>query len=155
MCVILDANMFGEFKNQDNEDMQPVWNWLDKKNGKIIYSDTEKFKSEWLKGGMKEQMRTLTQAGKLKYVPAQEVEKKADELRDKIKSDDPHIIALAMIEKVKVLIVQRLPDTPRTGKRRNPRGADPKLQEDFKKLVGGNVYITKSHSHLLTKDTCP
>ena len=35
MCVILDANMFGEFKDQDNEDMQPVWNWLEKKNGKI------------------------------------------------------------------------------------------------------------------------
>ena len=155
MCAILDANCFSKFRDQDNEDMKPVQNWVDKKNGKIIYSDTEKFKSEWLKGGMKEQMRTLTQAGKLKYVPAQEVEKKADELIDKIESDDPHIIALAMIAKVKVLIVQRLPDTPRTGKRRNSRGADPRLQEDFKKLVGGNVYITKSHSHLLTKDTCP
>ena len=31
MCVILDANMFGEFKDQDNEDMQPVWNWLENK----------------------------------------------------------------------------------------------------------------------------
>ena len=155
MCAILDANCFSKFRDQDNEDMKPVQNWVDNKNGKIIYTDTEKFKSEWLKGGMKEQMRTLTQAGKLKYVPAQEVQKKADELIDKIESDDPHIIALAMITKAKVLIVQRLPDTPRIGKKRTPRGADPKLQRDFKNLVGGNVYITKSHSHLLTKDTCP
>ncbi len=155
MCAILDANCFGKFRDQDNEDMKPVQNWVDKKNGKIIYSDTEKFKSEWLKGGMKEQMRTLTQAGKLKYVPAQEVQKKADELINEIESDDPHIIALALLTKAKVLIVQRLPDTPRIGKRRNPRGADPKLQRDFKNLVGGNVYITKSHSRLLTKDTCP
>ena len=158
MCAILDANCFSKFRDQDNEDMKPVQNWVDKKNGKIIYSDTEKFKSEWLKGGMKEQMRTLTQAGKLKYVPAQEVEKKADELIDKIESDDPHIIALAMIAKVKVLIVQNLSDIPKeeeNRKKRASRGADPKLQRDFKKLVGGNVYITKSHSHLLTKDTCP
>lgn len=155
MCAILDANCFSKFRDQDDEDMKPVQNWVDNKNGKIIYTDTEKFKSEWLKGGMTEQMRALEQAGKLRRVPFQEVEKKADELRHKIESDDPHIIALAMIAKVKVLIVQRLPDIPRTGKRRNPRGADPKLQRDFKNLVGGNVYITKSHSHLLTRDTCP
>ncbi len=155
MCAILDANSFSKFRDQDNEDLESVRNWVDNKNGKIIYSDTEKFKSEWLKGGMKEQMRSLDQAGKLRRIPAQEVEKKAEELIGKIESDDPHIIALAMIAKVKVLIVQRLPDTPRTGTRRASRGADPKLQRDFKNLVGGNVYITKSHSHLLTRDTCP
>ena len=155
MCAILDANSFSKFRDQDNEDLEPVRNWVDNKNGKLIYSDTEKFKNEWLKGGMKKQMRTLAQAGKLKYVSAQEVQKKADELTDEIESDDPHIIALALLTKAKVLIVQKLPDTPSTGKRRNPRGADPKLQRDFKNLVGGNVYITKSHSRLLTKDTCP
>lgn len=155
MCAILDANSFSNFRDQNNEDLEPVRNWVDKKNGKIIYSDTEKFKNEWLKGGMTEQMRTLEQAGKLRRIPFQEVEKKAEELKDKIESDDPHIIALALIAKVKVLIVQRLPNTPSTGKRRNPRGADPKLQRDFTNLVGGKVYITKSHSHLLTKDTCP
>ena len=155
MCAILDANCFSKFREQNDEDMKPVQNWVDNKNGKIIYTDTEKFKSEWLKGGMTEQMRTLEQAGKLRRVLFQEVEKKAEELIGKIESDDPHIIALAMIAKVKVLIVQRLPDTPRIGKRRLPRGADPKLQRDFKNLVGGKVYITKSHSHLLTKDTCP
>ena len=155
MCAILDANSFSNFRDQNNEDLEPVRNWVDKNNGKIIYSDTEKFKNEWLKGGMTEQMRTLEQAGKLRRIPFQEVEKKAEELKDKIESDDPHIIALALIAKVKVLIVQRLPNTPSTGKRRNPRGADPKLQRDFTNLVGGKVYITKSHSHLLTKDTCP
>ena len=30
-CQYALANL----ENQDNEDMQPVWNWLEKKNGKI------------------------------------------------------------------------------------------------------------------------
>ena len=58
MCVILDANMFGEFKNQDNEDMQPVWNWLSKKNGKIAYSNTKKFDEEWERGGVTDLIKT-------------------------------------------------------------------------------------------------
>ena len=77
MCAILDANCFSKFRDQDNEDMKPVQNWVDNKNGKIIYTDTEKFKSEWLRGGMKEQMRTLTQAGKLKYVSGSRGPKKS------------------------------------------------------------------------------
>ena len=44
MCIILDTNMLGRFKKRDkdkqDEDMGPIWNWLDKKNGKIVYSNT-------------------------------------------------------------------------------------------------------------------
>lgn len=142
MCAILDANSFSNFRDQNNEDLKPVRNWVDKKNGKIIYTDTEKFESEWLKGGMKELMRTLYQADKLKYVPAQEVEKKVDELRNekKIKSNDPHIIALAIVAGVKVLV-----------------SSDQTLHQDFKNrnLVGGKVYQNRNHARLLTKDTCP
>jgi predicted nucleic acid-binding protein len=140
MCAILDANSFSKFRDQDNEDLEPVRNWVDNKNGKIIYTDTEKFKSEWLKGGMKEQLRALTQAGKLRRVEFQEVEKKADELRDQIESDDPHIIALAIVADVKVLV-----------------SSDQALHQDFKNrnLVGGRVYQNEKHAHLLTKDTCP
>lgn len=65
--------------------------------------------------------------------------KKNDEIKDEIKSDDPHIIALALIAGVKVLVSK-----------------DNKLIADFKGHVSrGKVYKTKSHRHLLTKDTCP
>ena len=180
MCIILDVNSFHNFRIQANEDMEPVRNWLNRSNGKIVYSPTEKFRSEWEAGGGYELMRRLLQdqgsnpsspiglnweqavmelqrMGKFKLVPAEDVQAKVEALEqtDELRSDDPHIIALAMIASVKVLVVQRLPDIPRRRGRRGARGADPALQEDFKNLVGGSVYITRNHRHLLTRDTCP
>lgn len=52
MCVILDVNLIGRFKkNPVGEDMKPVHQWLENKNGKIVYADTDKFRKEWDKGG--------------------------------------------------------------------------------------------------------
>ncbi len=129
MCVILDANMFSKFKNQDNEDMQPVWNWLSKKNGKIAYSNTKKFDEEWERGGVTDLIKLLKQAEKLKEIPAPDVEKKENELRGKIESDDPHIIALAIVADIKVLV-----------------SSDRALHQDFKNrnLVGGKYIKTKN-----------
>ena len=161
MCIILDANVFGEFKKRDkgkkDEDMEPIWDWLDEEYGKIVYSPTKKFREEWRRGGMKNQMRTLSQAGKLKLVLADDVEKKVDALKQtiKLRSNDWHIIALAKIAKVKVLVVQHLPDKLIKGRVIRRRGADPKLQSDFKNLISGEIYITKDDSDLLDKDTCP
>ena len=140
MCAILDANMFGEFKNQSNEDMQPVWNWLEQKNGKIAYTNTRKFEEEWERGGLTDLIQQLQRTGKLKEIPARDVRQKENELKGQIESDDEHIIALAMVANVKVLVSK-----------------DEKLHQDFKNrnLVGGKIYQTASHKHLLTKDTCP
>ncbi|MDE0185651.1 MAG: hypothetical protein OXP71_09350 [Candidatus Poribacteria bacterium] len=161
MCIILDTNAFGNFKKRDkgeiDEDMEPIWSWLYQKRGKIAYSPTEKIQGEWKKGGMINQMKTLNQAGKLKLVSADDVREKADELKlsGLLKSDDPDLIALAKIAKVKVLVVQRLTDIPRRGRKTGNSGADSDLRTDFKNLVGGAVYMTKKHSHLLRRDTCP
>ena len=142
MCIVVDANMFGQFSDPANENMEPVWNWLRKKNGKIAYSNTKKFEEEWEKGGMTGLIKLLRQSGQLKEIPSQEVETKENELNrtGTIRSDDPHIIALAIIANIKVLVSN-----------------DRRLHEDFKNrnLVGGRVYQTKSHSRLLRKDTCP
>ncbi len=142
MCIVLDANMFGEFREPANENMEPVWNWLRKKNGKIAYSNTKKFEEEWERGGVTNLIKLLRQSGQLKEILPQGVEAKENELNrtDAIRSDDPHIIALAIIANVKVLVSN-----------------DKTLHEDFKNrnLVGGRVYQTKSHSRLLRKDMCP
>ena len=53
MCIILDTNTFSRFRDPNDEDMQFVREWLDNRNGKIAYSNTEKFEEEWNKGGMK------------------------------------------------------------------------------------------------------
>ena len=142
MCIVVDANMFGAFKDPANENMESVWNWLRKKNGKIAYSNTKKFEEEWERGGVTNLIKLLRQAGQLKEIPPQEVKAKENELNriGAIRSDDPHIIALSIIANVKVLVSN-----------------DRTLHEDFKNrnLVGGRVYQTKSHSRLLRKDTCP
>ena len=142
MCVILDTNTFGKFKDLADENMAPVWKWLDNGNGKIVYANTKKFEDEWERGGMSHLRDQMMRAGQLKLV-SEGVKEKADELRGKITSNDEHIIALALIAEVKVLV--------------SYREGDSDLFTDFKnrEFVGGKVYTRKSHTHLLTKDTCP
>ena len=144
MCVIVDTNTFHKFKNPDDEDMEPVWTWLEKRDGKIAYSDIEKLEEEWDNGGMQNLRNRLRQRGKLKIVSPQDVEEKADELKGEIASNDEHIIALALIAGVKVLI--------------SYREGDRDLFDDFKdkNLAGGRVYTRKAHAQrMLKKDTCP
>ena len=142
MCVILDTNTFHKFRNPNDEDMAPVWKWLDNRNGKIVYANTKKFEDEWERGGMSHLRDQMMRAGQLKLV-SEGVQEKADELKGKITSNDEHIIALALIAEVKVLV--------------SYREGDSDLFTDFKnrEFVGGKVYTRKSHTHLLTKDTCP
>ena len=141
MCVILDADAFGKFKDPDNEDMAPVWNWLENKNGKIVYSITERMENEWNDGGMRVMRDVLRQNNKIKLVSPEALEKIENELKGKLKSNDTHIIALALTANVKVLI----------------SGGDAKLIKDFKNraFVSGKVYLRKQHARLLKKDTCP
>ena len=143
MCIIVDTNTFHKFKNPDDEDMEPVWTWLEKRDGKIAYSDIEKLEEEWDNGGMQNLRNRLRQRGKLKIVSPQDVQEKANELKNEIASNDEHIIALAIVSGVKVLV--------------SYREGDSDLFTDFKnrQLVGGKVYTRKAHARMLTKDTCP
>ena len=138
MCAILDANTFHKFKDPSDEDMKPVWQWLENKRGKITYANTKKFEEEWYRGGMDPIRDQLMRSGQLKLV-SQDIQEKESELNDIIRSDDPHIIALAVIGDVKILISD-----------------DRRLIQDFKEHISqGKVYRTKSHKHLLRKDICP
>lgn len=143
MCIIVDTNTFHKFKEPDDEDMEPAWTWLENRDGKIAYVDLGKLEEEWDKGGMPKLRNRLRQTGKLKVVPPEDVQEKANELADKIASNDAHILALALIAEVKVLV--------------SYREGDRNLFDDFKdkNLIGGKVYTRKQHAHLLTKDTCP
>ena len=150
MCIIVDTNTFHKFKDPNNEDMEPVWTWLEEGGGKIAYADTEKLEEEWNRGSMRNLRNRLRQRGKLKVVSPQDVQEKADELKGKIKSNDEQLIALALIAKVKVLVSYAEYESGQKG--------DSDLFDDFrdKNLVGGRVYTRKAHARgMLTKDTCP
>ena len=85
----------------------------------------------------------MMRAGQLKLI-SEGVQEKADELKGEIASNDEHIIALALIARVKVLV--------------SYREGDGDLFADFKnrELVRGKVYTRKAHARrMLTKDTCP
>ena len=123
MCIVVDADNFSKFSKRDT-DMQPVWHWLNRGNGKIAYSNVKKIKDEWAKANSL--VIELNRAGKFKLVPAQDVQEKLDELKGQIKSNDPHIIALALAAEVEVLI-----------------SGDKTLHEDFKNLVGGKSVSDK------------
>ncbi len=139
MCVILDANCIGDFNDSANEDMKPVRQWLERKNSKIVYSDTEKFRREWDEGGGYRLRRELQRRNKLKLVSVQDVEERENELSGRVVSDDEHIIALALTAQAKVLV-----------------SSDRRLIRDFKDHVTqGRVYQTKGHKRLLKNDLCP
>lgn len=142
MCIILDANCFSKLVDHTNDDMKPVRDWLEKRNGRIIYSDTHKFKQEW-QGREKTYLLNIWGfVGKLKRVDRQQVEAEANRLKSTrtLNSNDEHIIALARVTEVKVLVSD-----------------DKKLHKDFKNrnLVGGKVYQQARHRHLLRSDMCP
>lgn len=124
--------------NPDDEDMEPVRKWLNSRNGKLVYSNTEKFRREWNKGGMARWVLERSRANQFKLV-SKGVQKKENELKGELRSNDEHIIGLARIADVKLLV-----------------SGDRRLIEDFKGQVPrGKVYRTQSHKHLLTRDTCP
>ena len=138
MCLILDADRYGEFLDPGNTDMEPVRHWIKKNNGKIVYAATEKMQDELSRfQSMKRLFSEYRQAGRLKLFDKEKVKGEENEVRDLL-SNDKHIIALAMVSGVKLLI-----------------SGDKKLQGDFKKIVRGKIYKNKSHKHLLRQDTCP
>lgn len=137
MCIVLDANFFGSFDNPDNEEMVPVHRWLWGQNGKIVYADAPRVRREWERGGSR-LLERLRQDGRLKLVDRKRVEEIESGLEGRIRSDDGHVVALALAAKVDVLVSN-----------------DRALHQDFKEIVRGKVYQNRSHAHLLQRDTCP
>ena len=138
MCLILDTDNYGLFLAPDNEDMKPVRDWVGDKNGKIAYSPVGKMKDELERyPKMRSRFTQYRRAGKLKDFSREAVEQKKKGL-PKLRSNDPDIIALAQISGVSVLV-----------------SSDTDLHADFKSIVGGSIYQTQRHKHLLKKDLCP
>ena len=136
MCLILDTNKYSDFLDPDNADMQPVRKWIDK-YGKIAYSPTLKFEDE-LSKRMRAQFTQYREVGKMKFVKREKVANRQRNLPS-IKSNDSHILALAIEAKARVLV-----------------SSDRALHKDFRKIIkGGSIYQNRSHEKLLTRNKCP
>ncbi len=135
--MILDTNMYGKFVNQCDLDMKPVRDWMNK-HGKMVYSKTAKMEEEINRfPKMRDKLLEYSRANRLRLIDKKEVDVTARELKN-LRSDDSHIVALAMCGNVKVLI-----------------SADTALHQDFKDIAHGKIYQYKEQKHLLVKDTCP
>lgn len=137
MCLILDANNFSEFA-RNAPTMEPARNWVEK-NGKIAYSPTREFEKELFDGpnNFLELFKTYSRSNKIKQCDKKDVLRMQNKLSN-LRSDDPHIIALAKVSKAKLLI-----------------SCDIKLHEDFKNHTDGSIYQDASHKHLLRGLSCP
>lgn len=145
MCIILDANQFSRFFNSNHPnhpDMKPLRKILKKRKVKIAYAPIEKIIKEWKPNRNNEYFKELWSNGSIERYGKQEVTTAQQELsrQNKLKSDDPHLIALAQISGSNLLV-----------------SADQNLHKDFRNtalIQDGMIYQTKAHAHLLKKATC-
>ena len=140
MCLILDASLFHQFNNRKNADMKLIRKWHKDKKNKFVYSKTTNLMRELNNcSEMVKYFNDLSLSGKIIYINKNKVQKKEDALRNekdpskKLKSNDAHIIALALVSKVKLLVT-----------------ADQSLHKDFKSNIKkGKIYQYKEQYRLL------
>ena len=144
MCIIVDANRLGTFlADPATDDAAPIRDWLDRRGGRLVYSTGGAFARE-IGRLTRAKLLSYARAGKAILVPPEEFaddEQALSEHAD-LRSDDPHVLALARWTRVRLLY---------TG--------DANLITDFKnkKLVDrprGKVYSTAANADLLTKAAC-
>ena len=143
MCIIVDANRLGKLLAEPpDEDAVPIRQWLED-GGILVYSTSGKFARE-LGAKARRQLANYGRAGRARLIAA---ERFADEERrlqqdEQLKSDDPHVLALALASGARLLY---------TG--------DKRLVADFKdaKLISkprGRVYSSAANADLLSPTTC-
>ena len=142
MCIIVDANRMGAFlADPPEEDAAPVRRWIDTGGGRVVYSTGGKFAEE-VRGHAKQRLLRYSQAGRAKFVPEHRFIDDQNTLQARIRSDDPHVLALARATGVRLLY---------TG--------DVDLIADFKDKAildkpRGKIYSRAANANLLTKSAC-
>jgi hypothetical protein len=142
MCIVIDANVAHQFSNA-SKDAVLVQEWVEAKPGRMATGGKnirELSQHNW----MRRWLVNLTRAGILTRIPDAVVD--AEELRltgtNVCRSDDPHIVALALKSGARILFSH-----------------DQALHQDFgnKDLIDkprGSVYQSAAHKHLLDDANC-
>ena len=134
MCAIVDANVASEvFGSKPPPAGKKFFEWLDKGSGRLVVGgklleELEKSSADFIYWG-----RGALLAGRMRIVNKREVDARTEQIQreNKIRSDDPHVIALAQVSGARLLYSN-----------------DGDLQKDFRneKLIDdprGNVYSTR------------
>ena len=144
MCIIVDTNKLGAFlADPADEDSRPIRKWLDRGAGSLVYSTGGRFAQE-IRGRVRAKLADYARAGRAKLVPESRfaADERSLEARADLRSDDPHVLALARTAGVRLLY---------TG--------DRKLISDFrnKNFIDqprGKVYSGARNAGLLTGSVC-
>jgi len=133
--------MLGEFVNY-KDDMKPIYTWLDGNRGKMVFAivGSDKERKSYKIFVESDLGRAYYEAGKINLLDPREIEVEIARIKEEhgtLKSNDIHIIAIAIVGKAEVLVSE-----------------DRALHADFKRIIGGSIYQNKTHKHLLTSNLC-
>ena len=109
MCIIVDANRLGAFLSDPvNEDAAPVRRWLERRGGRRVYSTGGAFEQE-VERHVRKKLLDYVRAGRASLIPAEQYADDEHALRDHpdLRSDDPHVLALARSTGVRLLYTAR------------------------------------------------
>ena len=139
MCVIVDANEASPFFQRPVSSIHaPVVRWITERDGRLVYGG--KLKAELLRvADARRLVLAWSAAGRALDVDAEAVVAVEQQIERSglCRSNDAHVIGLALVSGARVLCTQ---DTP--------------LMEDFRnrELISGprgNIYRSPDHAHLL------
>jgi predicted nucleic acid-binding protein len=113
MCIIIDTNVFADVFTKESANhinFEPVFIWVSEGLGKIVYGGT-KYKKELLQAKKYVKIfRLFSDARRVVHIPDDLVDIKEKELRLKIpekelndKFNDPHIVAIVIVSKCKIV----------------------------------------------------
>jgi len=140
--MIIDANRLGRFLSEPPDiDAQPIRKWLEQRGGRLIYCTDGAFKTE-IGQSARTKLRQLAQSGCAVLVENSRVEENLARLPEQIRSDDKHVLALAVASGARLLY---------TG--------DQKLMADFKDKAiidgpRGKIYSGAKNATMLTRSAC-
>lgn len=109
MCLVLDTNAFSlcfDLTNKEHNEFRPVLNWLSYGKGKLVYGG-KKYKDELKKASSyMRYFAALNRAGKVIVLDDDMVDKIEIEVKNLESSknfDDPHLVAIVLMSKCKVI----------------------------------------------------
>ena len=107
MCMIVDTNKFGAvLADPVDADVQPIIRWLRRRRGNIVYSLSGKYGNELNKSpNARSRLEQFKAAGFAHLVDGENLEKHSDLLLStkNLRSDDPHVLALAIVSGARLL----------------------------------------------------
>lgn len=145
MCLIVDTNCLVDLCNgQDN--MKPILTWLgfgSAPMGRLALCNHPKFQKEYFGKNAPRNLQRLLRTLSLlpsspEVIDVGEVEKALSTIDFELKSDDHHIVGLALASGCKMLVSR-----------------DQRLHKDFKRATGGRIYQQAGkHKAMLSRYTC-